>query len=390
MLTRKILIIPSLVMAVALGGCSHDHHEAEDSHGEKPQHGDEITMEHEAVENGGITCETVVASDFREAVKAAGVIENTRGAERVIIAPASGVVSFGAGIVSGASVGAGQHLFSISSRGLEQSDATATIGIDVSYYEKEYRRAAELAKDDLIPQKEFERIKADYERAKAATTTVAAHSRNGVSVSSPIGGYIVKVDVAPGSFVNMGDPLAVVASSRRLMLRAEVSERHRNFVTGITGANIMTLGQKEVISLSNLHPHILTSSATSPEAGHFMPVYIEFDNPGMLGSGSIVETWLLGERRQGVISVPKSALVEDGGFFYVFVLDGDHNDSHDGEKHDDHIVFRKVEVETGGSDGMRVEIVNGLHEGDEVVVNGAVKVRMAGMSSSIPGHSHHH
>ena len=49
----------------------------------------------------------------------------------------------------------------------------------------------------------------------------------------------------------------------------------------------------------------------------------------------------------------------------------------------------KREVRLGDDNGVRTEILQGLQAGEEVVVKGAMQVRLAAMSSAIPvGHSH--
>lgn len=374
-------------LALLLTGCGHshdehgdehDHEAAEEKHGEA--HGDDVVMNHEAAEKAGLAFETVEPGEFREVVKASGVIENARGAERVIVAPASGVVTFRSGVVAGAAVSAGEGLFTISSQGLEQGDATATVHVDKALAEKELRRAEELVKENLISKKEYERIKAEYERAKAGEASVAARSRGGVGVSAPIGGFLAEVNVRPGSFVNMGDPLAIVAANRRLMLRADVSERDRAFVAGVSGANV-AIGRGEAVSLEGRNLRVLSGNGGMTNASHYIPVYLEFDNPGTLGSGSVGEVWLLGAPKSGVLSVPKSAVVEENGYYYVYIEE---------EREKENIVFERKEVKLGGFDGRRYEVLAGLEPGEKVVTEGALKVKMAGMGAAIPGHSHHH
>lgn len=373
-----------VLLALLAAGCSHsghDHdHESEEAAEEKHGgHADLIEMSREAVESAGIVTEPVTPGDFRDAVKAAGTIENTTGARRVISAPASGIVSFSPGIVSGMGVAAGRPLFTISSKGLEQSDPAATLRVDVEAARRQLERADKLIGENLITRKEYEEIRAAYDRAVAAASTVGARTAQAVGVAAPMGGYLVNISVSPGSFVNMGDPLAVVAADRRLVLRADLSERHRGFAHLISGADILPPGADEPISLAALSPRVLSANPSSAGEAHYFPVYIEFDNPGTLGSGTVVEAWLNGSLRSGVISVPKSALVEEGGYFYVYV-----------KEKDEHEVFRKAEVRTGASGAGRVEILSGLNPGEEVVTDGALKVRMAGMGSAIHGHSHHH
>ena len=53
-------------------------------------------------------------------------------------------------------------------------------------------------------------------------------------------------------------------------------------------------------------------------------------------------------------------------------------------------LYRKQEVALGESDGVRVEILSGIHPGDNVVIKGAYSVRLASASNVIPAHTHNH
>ena len=388
------ILFASLATVWTVSGCGHSHedhgeehqHEEhehsehdEHRHGEKEngeQHGDEVVLNHEALESAGLELETATRGDFHEVLKCAAVIENSRGTERVIAAPASGIVTFDSGVVNGAQVKAGHGLFRISSENTEQGDAAATAVIERDLMAKEFKRAEELIKDNLISQKEYNQIKADYERAQRNASSVAARNRNGISVSSPISGALISVNVAPGSFVNMGDPLATVATDRRLLLKAELSEHDRDFIPSIRGA-VIGSASGDKIPLEDSEVKVLSTNTATNAQSHFIPVYLEFNNPGGLGSGNVVEVWLTGNTRNGVLTVPRTAIIEDGGLKFVFVEEGKG-------------IFHKHEVTTGTTDGSRIEILSGLPEGEKVVTAGALRLKLAGMASSIPAHSHHH
>lgn len=392
-LTGRILLI---AMMAAPASCGHNHaeghghdHESEEEHdahagheGEKGEHegeahSNDVVMSHEALEAASIKIEEVSASDFAAGVKTTGVIENPTADERVISAPASGMLTSRAGIVPGSKVAAGEHLFTISSKGTEQGDASATAKVDLALAEKELARAEQLIKDNLISRKEYERIRTEAERARLQAGSVAARSREAVGISSPIGGYIVSLTARSGQYVETGAPLAIVVTGRRLMLRADLSERYRSLLGQLKSANIRIPGNAAPLDLSQLGGKVAGGVSGVTEGSHYYPVYIEFDNPGGLTGGAAVEVWLKGETRSGVVTLPKSAIVEDGGFHYVYV-------------EEEHGVFEKKEVKLGGFDGIRYEILSGVEPGEKVAVEGALKIKMAGMGNSIQGHHHHH
>jgi multidrug efflux pump subunit AcrA (membrane-fusion protein) len=106
-------------------------------------------------------------------------------------------------------------------------------------------------------------------------------------------------------------------------------------------------------------------------------VTFEFDNRGDMVPGAFVEVFLLSGERQGVISLPESALTEEQGLYFVYL------------KLDDEC-YKKQEVQLGTSNGERVEILSGLKDGDTVVTRGAIHVKLAAASNAIPAHSHNH
>ena len=105
----------------------------------------------------------------------------------------------------------------------------------------------------------------------------------------------------------------------------------------------------------------------------------EFDNKGGFIPGSYVDVFLKTSRATTGIFVPLEAFVEDQGVRQVFVRDPDDDDA-----------FIRREVSLGESDGMEVLVTKGLAEGEEVVVKGAVHVKLAGVSAVPAGHTHNH
>ena len=116
---------------------------------------------------------------------------------------------------------------------------------------------------------------------------------------------------------------------------------------------------------------------TSGETSFFIPVTFEFDNTGGIIPGTFAEVFLVIGQRNNVISVPKSALTEEQGVYYVYIQE-------------DPDCYNKREVKIGSTDGQRTEITSGLHAGEKVVTEGAIHVKLASAGKSIPGHTHNH
>ena len=115
-----------------------------------------------------------------------------------------------------------------------------------------------------------------------------------------------------------------------------------------------------------------------PEGSFYVPVIFECNNVGNLLPGSYAEIWLLGTEQKAAISIPLSALTEEQGIYFVYV-----------QKDKEHYI--KKEIKTGAQDGKRVEVLQGLQENDKVVTQGAIHVKLASQSGTIPeGHNHNH
>ncbi len=84
----------------------------------------------------------------------------------------------------------------------------------------------------------------------------------------------------------------------------------------------------------------------------------------------------LGDERE-LLSVPESALVDDGGAWVLFV-------QREGE------TFERRMVRTGRRAGGYVAILAGVDAGEQVVTEGAYLVRLAALSTQIPSHGHVH
>ena len=106
----------------------------------------------------------MVPEDFSEVIKCSGQILAAQGDESTLVAPVSGVVSFGKKVLAdGTAVQKGSVLFVISGKGLAEGDPVEKARINYETARKDYQRAEELVKDKIISEKEFNRIYQEYD-----------------------------------------------------------------------------------------------------------------------------------------------------------------------------------------------------------------------------------
>lgn len=378
---KKYLFMGTALLFLC-GACTQQHnHEAEEAAHEAESHGghsDEIILTPEKAKAAGVMVETVTPGTFREVIPTSGQVLAAQGDENTLVAATAGVVSFSRTVTEGMSVGRDVELLSVSAENLQDGDPVKRARIAYERAKGEYERAEKLIGERIVSEKEFNVLKENYENARIAYEALSpSKAGKGVAVKSPMAGYVKACFVKEGDYVTVGQPLLSVTQTRRLMLRAEVSERYYSRLHNIASANFQTPYDDKVYSLTDLKGRLLSFGKSSDGTSYYVPVTFEFDNRGDVIPGSFVEVYLLASERQNVLSVPVSALTEEQGLYFIYCQI-------------DEECYRKQEVTVGANDGKRVEILFGLKGGEKVVTQGAIHVKLASASTAIPGHTHNH
>ena len=355
----------------------HNHNHAAEGH-EHGNNPDEIILAPEKAKAAGVVSEVIQPKLFRQVIKASGEVQAAQGNESVIVANVSGVVSFQRSVTEGMQVGKGATLMSISASQLQDGDPAERARIAYEVAKAEYDRASRLVESQIVSQKEFNSIREKYENARIAyEALVKNQTKSGVSVTAPIGGYIKNLLVKEGDYVAVGQPLATVTQNNRLFLRADVSERYYKYLNNITSANFKTPYDNHVYELDALNGRLLSYGKAAGSGSYYVPVTFSFDNKGDMIPGSFVEIYLLSKTMEDVIVLPEEALTEEQGLYFVYIQKCEES-------------YKKQEVKLGASNGVEVQILEGLHAGDRVVVKGAYHVKLASASNALPAHSHEH
>ncbi len=388
--------IAFLALSLLAAGChshddghDHDSHSEQETHAAKEKEGhssakdkghspDEIVITEDKAKASGVKAEKVAPGTFNGVVRVTGKVLPASGEEATASATVAGIVSLNRSIAEGDQVGKGAPLFTISTSKLAEGDVTKRTSIALRTAKAEYERAEKLIADKLITQKEYEAAKSNYETARVASEAVGySSSARGITIPAPISGYVKECLVKDGDFVNVGQPMLSVTQNRKLYLRAEVPEREYGSLGKINSAKFKASYSDEVYDLSALQGRMVATGKSTASTAMFVPVTFEFNNVGSLIPGSYADIYLLTTPRKGVITVPVGAITESQGVKSVYI-----KDSAD--------CYRKQDVKTGETDGESVEILSGLKPGDNVVVEGAIQVKLASATSEIPAHSHSH
>jgi membrane fusion protein, heavy metal efflux system len=320
--------------------------------------------------------EPVRKDSLNEIIKTTGQILPAQGDETVLIAKANGTIKFEKkDIFAGTKVSEGELLFSLSGSGLGDENINARTQEALAAYNKakaDLERASELVKDKIISEKEFEARKLEFERAKIYYSSLSGGSQ----ITAPTSGFLRSLNVTNGQFVKQGDVIGSITQNKNLVLKAELSQKYNARLSSLKSANIKT-SDGTTYGAEELNIKVLSYGKVNDPNSFFSSIHFSIDYLPALIPGSFVELFIKGEPILNALSIPVSALIEEQGIFYVYVqVEGE--------------AFEKREVKLGVSDGIRIQVLSGVSEGERVVSKGAYQVKLATMSGALPAHGHEH
>jgi RND family efflux transporter MFP subunit len=262
---------------------------------------------------------------------------------------------------------------------LRQSDASyevarATIRqreADLSFAKTNLDRNKSLFDRQLLPRQSLDDAEARYQASQAQLDLAqaqlqAASSRReelrinlaNTTVNSPVTGFVAKRLVDPGAFVTQNVQLLSVVDISIVRLVVNLVERDLRKVSVGAGASVTVdayPGETFAGRVARVAPVLDPATRTAE-------MEVEIPNAkGRLKPGMYARVRLISANKENALVVPKSALVTSQGRRGVFlVVKGQ-------------AVFRGVEF--GLEEADRIEVTDGLKEGDEVVTTGATGLR---------------
>lgn len=273
--------------------------------------------------------------------------------EAQVVAKTSGVL-LELLVEEGDRVKAGQVLARLDSERtrLEVQRAQATL----RKLEAEKQRSQELFERKLVAADLYEKIRFDVETQRAAYG-LAKLELSYANIVAPIGGVIAQRMVKKGNLIQLNAPLFRIVDADQLEAVLNVPERE--LATLREGLEV----RMEVDALPG-RPFTGTIDRISPvvDAGSgTFRVTCAFDSKGTLKPGMFGRIGVIYDQRSDVLTVPRSALLDDAGESAVYaVRDG---------------AAVRVPIELGFMNGEVAEIRAGLTEGDSVVTAGKVALR---------------
>lgn len=358
-------------------GHDHDHDHGHESAAQAHSAGD-IILDQQKAKAAGVVVSEAKRGTFHDVILTSGSLVAASCDETTIVANVSGIVDHAQHISEGMPISQGTTIYTISAKHLQDGDPSARARVAYLAAKAEYDRALPLLEDKIISERDFSALRTAYESARLAYEATAANvSAKGVQVKSPVTGYMKQCLVKAGDYVEVGTPLMIVTKNQHLYLRAEVPARYYSELSKIRSAKFRTQYSSEVFDLSALGGTLMSAGKSTAGTSSYVPVTFQLDNKGGIVPGSYAEVFLITGEREGVLSLPTSALTEEQGVYYVYLQKNAHT-------------YHKQEVRLGATDGEYTEILSGISEGSRVVTQGAINVKLAAASAAIPAHNHSH
>ncbi|MEK6636842.1 MAG: efflux RND transporter periplasmic adaptor subunit [Pseudomonadota bacterium] len=194
----------------------------------------------------------------------------------------------------------------------------------------------------------------------AATRAGASEARAVVAdrvIRAPFSGYVSLRRISVGAVVSAGTEIATISDSSTIKLDFSVPE---------TLLGTVRVGQP-ILARAAAFPETPvggTISAIDPvvdPATRAVIVRALIPNRGGRLKPGMLLSVALQSRVRSALAVPELALVREGDGRYVYTVDKDGK-------------AKRVSVSTGGKDGNRIEVTQGLIPGDKIVTEGVVKL----------------
>ena len=356
-----------------------------------------------------ITTQPVGEREIIGGLKVMGVVKAKPEAKAIISPPVSGRVFLRQGLTVGSAVGRGEQIGTVEQvmgapeqASLEaQRVALRTAALEqqakkaehealaqqartrLTQARRELKRAQNLFEVGAAPKKRVEEAETVVQlteqelasaekqaRASAEQARLAQEAVNRVApvrsfpLTSPVTGLISEMRITSGQQVEAGAELFNVVNLTTVFLEAQVFERDLERVRESTRASYTAAGiPNEVFKIGEGDGQRLTIGQTVHPETRTVSVIYEVNNPlNKLRDGMFVEITVDTTGKASVLSVPKSAVINEQGRTFVFVFLG-------GE------TFEKRAVVLGTEGQDFYEVKTGLKTGERVVTEGVYQLR---------------
>jgi len=216
---------------------------------------------------------------------------------------------------------------------------------------RQLERNRAMVEEGLISDSEFDVVRSAYELAET-DRDLAKIALEETLVRAPFAGQVTDRKIVLGQQVNITAPLFTLGDFSPMRVRVYLPEEIALRVS--PGQRVLitpeALGRDLEARVERIAPVV------DPATSTVRLTLLMADGADLVRAGGFVKVRITTDTHNDALSVPKLALVEEGGLRSVFVAEAD--------------TVRKVEVNAGLYDELFVEILDGVEDGQYVVTAG--------------------
>jgi cobalt-zinc-cadmium efflux system membrane fusion protein len=383
---RTTLLI--FIAAALCGGCRKSPNTS------TPLAGAQATPAVQSAADKAIETEMVTSAPIAGVVSATGKILVPEDRTAVIGPVNEGrIVKLYAG--QGSRVRKGQRLAELESADIDQAEADylkaladaenarRSSAAEIKLAQETYDRTKSLYEKTVVPGKNLQSAEHDLEVAKATAENNAASTKATLtaarrhllilglsdsaidalskkpglgatfSLNAPIDGVVIERNATIGATVGTDASVFKIIDISRVWVDANVFEKDLPRVRVGQGVKLTVTAFPGTTFSGKI---IFINSVVDPDS-RTVKVRTEVPNSdGRLKPDMFANVEIITDVRSTAVSVPQSAVLDDGGKKIVFVADGKS--------------YKQRQVQLGIQSGDRIEIIDGLNAGDRVVVKG--------------------
>ncbi|HSQ24250.1 MAG TPA: efflux RND transporter periplasmic adaptor subunit [Pyrinomonadaceae bacterium] len=385
---RTMLLTFTAAAAVLCGGCRKSTNTS------VPLASNQVTPAVQTAADKAIETEIVTTAPIAGVVSATGKILVPEDRTAVIGPVNEGrIVKLYAG--QGSRVRKGQKLAELESADIDQAEADylkaladaenarRSSAAEIKLAQETYDRTKSLYEKTVVPGKNLQSAEHDLEVAKANAENSAASTKATLtaarrhllilglsdsaidalgkkpglaatfSLTAPIDGVVIERNATIGATVGTDASVFKIIDISRVWVDANVFEKDLPRVRVGQGVKLTVTAFPGSTFSGKI---IFIDSVVDPES-RTVKVRTEVPNPdGRLKPDMFANVEVITDVNSTAVSVPQSAVLDDGGKKIVFLADGQ--------------TYKQRQVQLGIQSGGRIEIIDGLNAGDRVVVKG--------------------
>ena len=388
-------VLAALALTLAAGCGGKDEHSATD--GKKDEHAagkeeghrddDLIKLSDEEASRAGVKTETLEEQQLADTVTFTGTIEPNRERIAHVLPRVPGrIVNVSAKL--GDSVRQGQALATIES--IEVGEAYSVYAqalADAEVAAQAFERAERLHKEQIIPGKEYQRARAEFEKTRAQAQAAAdklkmlgvtpGSADKGAAVSrftvtAPLAGAVIERKAVLGEFASAEEPLFTVADLSTVWVEASIGEAQLGRVRPGAIATVRTSAYPDAVFRGKVG-HV---SAVLDRETRTAKAIVALQNPkGLLKPSMFASVSIETGNARKVLALPESAVTLVQGLPNVFIEQAGG--------------FEARPVELGDRSDGNIIVKSGLKPGELVVTEGTYALKARLLKSQISsGHGH--